>query len=84
MTIQWRAIFPLVLGAAIWSIPVPAGLTSNAWAYFALCITVIAALIAEPMPRPQSVSLAAANADDSISRPLASSQLVASIRFGLN
>ena len=52
MTIQWRAIFPLVLGAAIWSIPVPAGLTSNAWAYFALCITLIAALIAEPMPRP--------------------------------
>ena len=76
MTIQWRAIFPLVLGAAIWSIPVPAGLTSNAWAYFALCITVIAALIAEPMPGPvigllgittaAALNLVAANADDSI------------------
>ena len=29
MTIQWRAIFPLFLGAAIWSIPVPAVLREN-------------------------------------------------------
>jgi hypothetical protein len=29
MTIQWRAILPLFLGAAIWLIPVPAGLTAG-------------------------------------------------------
>jgi hypothetical protein len=29
MTIRWRAIFPLFLGAAIWSIPVPAVLREN-------------------------------------------------------
>lgn len=52
MTIQWRSIFPLFLGAAIWLLPVPAGLTNNAWAYFALCVAVIAALITEPIPRP--------------------------------
>ena len=76
MTIQWRAIFPLLLGAAIWSLPVPVGLTSNAWAYFALCIAVIAALIAEPIPGPvagllgitaaAALNLVAANPDDSI------------------
>ncbi|HXV82609.1 MAG TPA: DASS family sodium-coupled anion symporter, partial [Candidatus Binatia bacterium] len=76
MTIQWRAILPLFLGAAIWSLPVPAGLTSNAWAYFALCIAVIAALIAEPIPGPvagllgitaaAALNLVAANPDDSI------------------
>ncbi len=76
MIIQWRAIVPLFLGAAIWSIPVPAGLTSNAWAYFALCIAVIAALIAEPIPGPvagllgitaaAALNLVAANPDDSI------------------
>lgn len=76
MTIQWRAIFPLFLGVAIWSIPVPAGLTNNAWAYFALCTAVIAALIVEPIPGPvagmlgitaaAALNLVAANPDDSI------------------
>jgi L-tartrate/succinate antiporter len=76
MTIRWRAVFPLFLGAAIWSIPVPAGLTSNAWAYFALCIAVIAALIAEPIPGPvagllgitaaAALNLVVDNSDDSI------------------
>ena len=76
MTIQWRATFPLFLGVAIWSIPVPAGLTNNAWAYFALCTAVIAALIVEPIPGPvagmlgitaaAALNLVAANPDDSI------------------
>jgi len=76
MTIQWRAILPLLLAAVVWLIPVPAGLTSNAWAYFALCIAVIATLIAEPIPGPvagllgitaaAALNLVAANPDDSI------------------
>lgn len=76
MTIQWRAILPVILGAAIWLIPVPAGLTSTAWTYFALCVAVIAALISEPIPGPvagllgitaaAALNLVAANPDDSI------------------
>lgn len=52
MTTAWRAAVPLLLGAAIWLIPVPTGLTANAWSYFALCVAVIAALITEPIPGP--------------------------------
>ena len=76
MTILWRAMVPLLLGAAVWLIPVPAGLTGNAWTYFALCIAVIATLIAEPIPGPvagllgitaaAALNLVAANPDDSI------------------
>jgi L-tartrate/succinate antiporter len=76
MTIQWRAILPLFLGAVVWAIPVPAGLTNNAWAYFALCIAVITALITEPIPGPvagllgitaaAALNLVAANPDASI------------------
>src|SRR5512145_1254647 len=76
MTIQWRAIFPLFLGAAIWLVPVPAGLTGTAWAYFALCVAVIVALITEPIPGPvagllgitaaAALNLVAAKPDDSI------------------
>ena len=77
MTIRWRAILPLALGAAIWLIAVPAGLTTNAWSYFALCVAVIAALITEPIPGPvagllgitaaAALNLVAADSDDSIS-----------------
>jgi L-tartrate/succinate antiporter len=52
MNPRWRAIVPLLLGVAIWLIPVPRGLTANAWSYFALCVAVIAALITEPVPGP--------------------------------
>ena len=52
MTTAWRATVPLLLGAAIWLIPLPRGLTANAWSYFALCVAVIAALITEPIPGP--------------------------------
>lgn len=43
-------IIPLALGAIIWIIPAPAGLTPLAWHYFAAFVTVVAALIAEPFP----------------------------------
>jgi len=41
---------PLLIGACICLIPVPQGLQQNAWYYFALFSTVIAALILEPFP----------------------------------
>ncbi len=76
MTIARRAAVPLLLGVAIWLIPVPRGLTANAWSYFALCVAVIAALITEPLPGPvvgilgitaaAALLLVAPNPDDSI------------------
>src|SRR5512137_1514681 len=50
MKINWKAIVPLLIGAAILVIPVPADLDPSAWQYFALFVTVIAALILEPIP----------------------------------
>jgi L-tartrate/succinate antiporter len=47
-----RAIIPLALGAGLWLIPTPSGLSANAWSYFALFATVIVALITEPLPGP--------------------------------
>ena len=76
MTTARRAAVPLLLGVAIWLIPVPRGLTANAWSYFALCVAVIAALITEPLPGPvvgilgitaaAALLLVAPNPDDSI------------------
>ena len=76
MTLRWRAIVPLLVGAAIWLMPVPPGLTGNAWTYFALCVAVIVTLIAEPIPGPvagllgitaaAALNLVTANSDDSI------------------
>ncbi len=51
-SVGWRALVPLLLGVGIWLLPVPRGLTANAWWYFALCVAVIAALITEPIPGP--------------------------------
>ena len=50
MKTGWKAIAPLVLGGAILVYPVPAGLSAQAWQFFALFVTVIAALILEPIP----------------------------------
>jgi len=76
VTTARRAAVPLLLGVAIWLIPVPRGLTANAWSYFALCVAVIAALITEPLPGPvvgilgitaaAALLLVAPNPDDSI------------------
>lgn len=52
MSIGWRAVVPLLCGTALWLIPVPMGLSANAWHYFALFLTVVAALISEPIPAP--------------------------------
>jgi L-tartrate/succinate antiporter len=47
-----RAIVPAVLGGIIALIPTPDGLTPNAWHFFALFVTVVAALVTEPIPGP--------------------------------
>ena len=46
----WKALVPIVAGAAVLVLPVPEGLTPNAWYYFALFVAVIIALILEPIP----------------------------------
>jgi L-tartrate/succinate antiporter len=43
---------PLGLGAAVWLLPVPTGLTPTAWHYTALFAFVVAGLVAEPVPAP--------------------------------
>ncbi|HXW05780.1 MAG TPA: DASS family sodium-coupled anion symporter [Vicinamibacterales bacterium] len=49
----WRSwLLPLGVGAAIWLLPVPVGLTPNAWHYTALFAVVVAGLVAEPVPAP--------------------------------
>ena len=45
-----RIALPLGLGAGIALAPAPAGLAPSAWIYFAIFITVILALITEPLP----------------------------------
>src|SRR5687768_16089853 len=50
MTRFARAAVPLLVGAAIALLPVPAGLAPHAWHYFAVFVTVILALITEPIP----------------------------------
>jgi L-tartrate/succinate antiporter len=44
------ALLPLALGGLIAVLPVPDGLTPEAWHYFALFVTVIAAIVTEPFP----------------------------------
>ena len=46
----WKALIPIVAGALLLLLPVPEGLKPNAWYYFALFVTVIIALILEPIP----------------------------------
>jgi L-tartrate/succinate antiporter len=45
-----RAVIPALVGAAIALTPAPDGLAQGAWYYFALFVTVIVAIITEPMP----------------------------------
>jgi L-tartrate/succinate antiporter len=47
-----RAIPPIAVGFAIALVPTPEGLTGAAWSYFALFVTVILAIITEPVPAP--------------------------------
>ena len=46
----YGVIAPLAIGAVIAILPVPAGLSIDAWRYFALFATVIVGLIVEPIP----------------------------------
>ena len=46
----WKAVVPIVVGAGLLLLPIPEGLTPNAWYYFALFVAVIIALILEPIP----------------------------------
>ena len=46
----WRVLLPLLVGALVVALPVPAGLTTEAWRYFAVFLAVIVSLITEPIP----------------------------------
>src|SRR5262245_3571129 len=45
-----RAAIPLAVGVVLAVLPTPAGLAPNAWHYFAVFVTVVIALITEPLP----------------------------------
>jgi anion transporter len=46
----WKALVPIAVGAVLLCLPIPTGLTPNAWYYFALFVAVVIALILEPIP----------------------------------
>jgi len=46
----WKAIAPVLLWLALLLVPTPAGLSAEAWSYFALFAGVILGLILEPIP----------------------------------
>ena len=50
MTTLLKTISPVIAGILVWLLPVPEGLTPQSWAYFALFIAVIVALVTEPIP----------------------------------
>ncbi|MCH9634517.1 MAG: putative malate transporter YflS [Chlamydiae bacterium] len=53
---QWRGAKPIpflitaLVGAGIWAIPVPAGLTPQAWHLFAIFLFIITGLVTRPLP----------------------------------
>lgn len=50
--LSWRAIVPALLGSIVALTPTPRDLSPNAWSYFALFVTIITALVTEPIPGP--------------------------------
>jgi len=50
--LQLKWAIPIGLGVLVLICPVPAGLTVNAWRFFALFAMAVAALVAEPLPSP--------------------------------
>src|SRR5438034_6686189 len=48
----WKWLTPVLAAAMVALVPVPAGLTPNAWRYFAMFVAVISGLIVEPIPGP--------------------------------
>jgi L-tartrate/succinate antiporter len=47
---MWRALPPVVVGVGVALVPVPPGLTPDAWRYFALFLAVVVGLVLEPIP----------------------------------
>ncbi|WP_300156889.1 DASS family sodium-coupled anion symporter [Solidesulfovibrio sp.] len=45
-----RSLAPFAVGLAVYCVPTPAGLSPQAWLYFALFLAVVAGLILEPVP----------------------------------
>ncbi|GFK93403.1 Citrate carrier [Fundidesulfovibrio magnetotacticus] len=50
MSVNIKAIVPLLAGVLVWLLPAPAGLSPQAWTYFALFVAVVAGLVLEPIP----------------------------------
>jgi L-tartrate/succinate antiporter len=48
--LPWRALLPLLVGLGLASLPVPDGLTPDAWRYFALFAAIVVGLVLEPIP----------------------------------
>jgi L-tartrate/succinate antiporter len=46
----WRVAVPILIAGLLAILPVPEGLTPNAWYYFAIFAAVVAGLILEPIP----------------------------------
>ena len=46
----WRVAVPVLIAVVLAILPVPNGLTPNAWYYFAIFAAVLAGLILEPIP----------------------------------
>lgn len=46
----WKAAAPLIVGALLAILPVPAGLKPSAWLYFSLFVAVVVGLVLEPLP----------------------------------
>jgi L-tartrate/succinate antiporter len=46
----WRVAVPILIAVLLAILPVPDGLTPNAWYYFAIFAAVVAGLILEPIP----------------------------------
>lgn len=60
MTLQLRRAIPFVLGLGIWFIPVPAGLTAQAWHLFAAFVFAISSVLVGAYPLLTSTVLAVA------------------------
>ncbi|WP_243546814.1 anion permease [Pseudodesulfovibrio tunisiensis] len=50
MKLDWKMVLPVALGGAVALFPAPSGLPAGVWYYFALFVSVIVALILEPIP----------------------------------
>jgi len=50
LSVLFRALAPFLIGGVVLVVPTPAGLTVNAWRFFALFLATITGVIAEPIP----------------------------------